>query len=358
MLFACAASRTSLATATRQTTSSAARSFQTLNGRPAAARAAPAARGAPAGRRPPAPPGRAARRALSAAPKWSFHGRPLPEDKCVPLDGPCGRKRFERALVGGTAENHFKLANQFLTQSSPPSCGVTTLAMVMNALAIDPNVRWKGGWRWFDEAMVLGNCCKAPEEVDERGITMHEFASMARCHGAVAEHWHHEANAGEGHGACGPASLATFRRHVVASATSSDPPLVVASFDRSALGQTGAGHFSPLSAYDVRTDSVLVLDVARFKYPPWWVALEHLYDAMEATDADSGFSRGYFRVSPKIANRRRHAQRDAQSDGGGGGSCPAHSLMRSYCPLEVRKKCKSSCASPSRAASTLVRPPR
>ncbi|KAH8075336.1 hypothetical protein JL721_1339 [Aureococcus anophagefferens] len=163
--------------------------------------------------------------------------------------------------------------------------------MVMNALAIDPNVRWKGGWRWFDEAMVLGNCCKAPEEVDERGITMHEFASMARCHGAVAEHWHHEANAGEGHGACGPASLATFRRHVVASATSSDPPLVVASFDRSALGQTGAGHFSPLSAYDVRTDSVLVLDVARFKYPPWWVALEHLYDAMEATDADSGLSR-------------------------------------------------------------------
>ena len=103
---------------------------------------------------------------------------------------------------------------------------------------------------------------------------------------------------------------------------------------------------------------LLVLDTARFKYPPWWVALEHLYDAMEATDADSGFSRGYFRVSPKIANRRRHAQRDAQSDGGGGGSCPAHSLMRSYCPLEVRKKCKSSCASPSRAASTLVRPPR
>ena len=37
-----------------------------------------------------------------------------------------------------------------------------------------------------------------------------------------------------------------------------------------ALLQTGDGHFSPVAGYHAGTDSVLVLDVARFKYPPYW----------------------------------------------------------------------------------------
>ena len=37
------------------------------------------------------------------------------------------------------------------------------------------------------------------------------------------------------------------------------------------LGQTGDGHFSPIGGYDAASDQVLLLDVARFKYPPHWV---------------------------------------------------------------------------------------
>ena len=40
---------------------------------------------------------------------------------------------------------------------------------------------------------------------------------------------------------------------------------VVASYDRRSLGQTGTGHFSPIAAYEKSSDSVLILDVARFK---------------------------------------------------------------------------------------------
>lgn len=47
---------------------------------------------------------------------------------------------------------------------------------------------------------------------------------------------------------------------------------VVASYDRRSLGQTGSGHFSPLAALDEVSDSVLVLDVARFK-----VRLSNIY---------------------------------------------------------------------------------
>lgn len=40
---------------------------------------------------------------------------------------------------------------------------------------------------------------------------------------------------------------------------------LVVSYSRKELLQTGDGHFSPIGAYDVASDMVLVLDTARFK---------------------------------------------------------------------------------------------
>ena len=39
----------------------------------------------------------------------------------------------------------------------------------------------------------------------------------------------------------------------------------------------GDGHFSPIGGYSAKEDLVLILDTARFKYPPHWVPLEMLY---------------------------------------------------------------------------------
>ena len=68
-------------------------------------------------------------------------------------------------------------------------------------------------------------------------------------------------------------------------------------YSRSSLGQTGSGHFSPLGAYDPDSDRLLVLDVARFKYPPHWVTVSDLWEAMKGVDSDTGNSRGYAMVS-------------------------------------------------------------
>lgn len=54
-------------------------------------------------------------------------------------------------------------------------------------------------------------------------------------------------------------------------------------WDNLLLGVTAAGDLSVLVAligYHEETDSVLIMDVARFKYPPHWVPLMHLADAM------------------------------------------------------------------------------
>lgn len=57
--------------------------------------------------------------------------------------------------------------------------------------------------------------------------------------------------------------------------------------------QTGTGHFSPIGGYHAERDMVLILDVARFKYPPHWVPLSLLWEAMESIDESTGRHRGY-----------------------------------------------------------------
>jgi hypothetical protein len=58
------------------------------------------------------------------------------------------------------------------------------------------------------------------------------------------------------------------------------------------LGCTGDGHFSPIGGYHKARDLVLILDTARFKYPPHWVPLPGLHAAMGLLDKVTGKARG------------------------------------------------------------------
>jgi Phytochelatin synthase len=71
----------------------------------------------------------------------------------------------------------------------------------------------------------------------------------------------------------------------------------VANFSRKVLGQTGDGHFSPIGGYHKDRDLVLIMDVARFKYPPFWVPLEMLWASMAVDDETTKSPRGYFILS-------------------------------------------------------------
>lgn len=69
------------------------------------------------------------------------------------------------------------------------------------------------------------------------------------------------------------------------------------------MSQTGDGHFSPIGAFDESSDSVLVLDVARFKYSPHWLPLGALVKAMRAPDSVTGLPRGWLGVRAAQAPR-------------------------------------------------------
>lgn len=206
----------------------------------------------------------------------SLYRRPLPDD-LVPFAEAEGRLVFRDALATGHMEGFFALSEQFHTQADPAFCGLGSLVVALNALAIDPGRLWKGPWRWFSEELL--DCCQPLERVREKGIPLDELACLAECNGAEAR--------------VERSSLDALRSDVIAAARSAREPVVVASYTRKVLGQTGDGHFSPIGGYHPGRDLVLLLDVARFKYPPHWVPLAKLHEAMQAVDPETGRPRGW-----------------------------------------------------------------
>lgn len=86
-------------------------------------------------------------------------------------------------------------------------------------------------------------------------------------------------------------------RNLITSSLSNPNQRLIVNFNRADIGQIGHGHFSPIGAYDSSTDSVLILDVAKYKYPPSWVKTSALLTAIQSIDPTSGKSRGLMRVT-------------------------------------------------------------
>lgn len=172
-------------------------------------------------------------------------------------------------------ENYFALAAQFRTQDEPAFCALSTLVMVLNALEVDPGKVWKGPWRWYHENML--DCCVPIDIIAKSGLTFDQFSCLAICNTLAVNAVRVNDQASEDQ----------FRSEVRRVSLIADEVIVV-SYSRQALGQTGSGHFSPIGGYHPGRDLVLIMDVARFKYPPHWVTVSLLFEAMKLIDKDTG----------------------------------------------------------------------
>ena len=131
------------------------------------------------------------------------------------------------------------------------------------------------------------DCCDPLDVVRAKGITLAKLNCLARCNGASSVLKY----------AMGMTEQ-EFREDVIAACSSpARRSVLVASYARPVLNQSGSGHFSPIGGYHQGRDLVLILDVARFKYPPHWVPLTTLFLAMQGIDKDSNKSRGYLMLS-------------------------------------------------------------
>jgi hypothetical protein len=228
----------------------------------------------------------------------TFYQRPLPSN-LIAFASKEGKQIFQEALLDKTLDGFFPLIQQFSTQQEPAYCGLSSLSMVLNALGIDPNRRWKGPWRWYAEELL--DCCVPLHMVQKQGISLHEFQCLARCNGVICDLVRPSIDDNVSSSTT-EKELQEFRQAILNSMTQFDDnqqlhSCVVVSFDRRVLNQTGTGHFSPIGGYNKKRDLVLVLDSARFKYPPFWVDIKLLYEAMKPIDPMTKMSRGYFIIS-------------------------------------------------------------
>ena len=278
--------------------------------------------------------------------KWSFYKRVLPPNLTA-LNSIEGKTLFREAMSQGMMEPYFPLSEQFLTQSDPAFCGVATLAMVLNSLEIDPTVRrWStSGWRWFDEDVLLGpgsQCCINRDYVRSYGITLDQFLQMGKCFGADVKLFRPPFRVtSEGTNCSDPNCIDSFRTDVL-KYSQKGKSLLVTSFCRSDLKQTGDdGHFSPIAGYHQPSDQVLILDVARFKYSPYWVPIKDLYLAMSSVDETTRRPRGWL-IIKKSARRigqsnflNREGKRPVEivaSHDDDAESCPIGVIKKEFCP--------------------------
>ena len=77
------------------------------------------------------------------------------------------------------------------------------------------------------------------------------------------------------------------------------------------LSQTGSGHFTPVAGYSEKENMVLLLDTARFKYPPHWVDTELLHHSVRVP-TKIGTRRGFILLTRKASELERATQSPGQ----------------------------------------------
>src|SRR5271155_189460 len=222
---------------------------------------------------------------------------PLP-DRLVDLRTPQGEAFL---LEAHALEAYFPISVVFETQKTQAYCGVASMVMVLNALhAPAPTSPEYQPYSIFTQDNLLDDKTEAIRPRDllaHRGMTLDQLGGILALHPVTVE-VHHAA----------PGGVDEFRKSA-ADYLARENHFVLVNYYRKALGQEWGGHISPLAAYDERTDRFLILDVARYKYPPVWVATSDLFDAMNTPDPDNaGKMRGYALIAGQPATASAPAQ--------------------------------------------------
>jgi len=193
-----------------------------------------------------------------------------------------------RARMPADAD-YWQLAPNFTAQITQSYCSVASAVTVLNAMPIakpvDPTY---APYAYFTQSnFFTPEVVKviSPKTVLEMGMTREQMAETLSHQGVKAISIAGDTLSEEG------------LRTLLKKALGDDGQFVLANYYRANLGQVGGGHWSALAAYDAQSDSVLILDVAKYKYPPAWVSISLLQQAIATIDTVSNKARGLVIVS-------------------------------------------------------------
>jgi hypothetical protein len=193
-----------------------------------------------------------------------------------------------RARMPADAD-YWQLAPNFTAQITQSYCSVASAVTVLNAMPIkkpvDPTY---APYAYFTQSnFFTPEVVKviSPKTVLEMGMTREQMAETLSRQSVNAVSIAGDTLTEEG------------LRALLKKALGDDGQFVLANYYRATLGQVGGGHWSALAAYDAQSDSVLILDVAKYKYPPSWVSISLLQQAIATIDTVSNKARGLVIVS-------------------------------------------------------------
>lgn len=215
----------------------------------------------------------------------TFAALPLPNN-LIALASPAGTRLLQESPQ---QQKFLALITHYTAQKTQTYCSIATSAIVLNALKIpapiDPAYKPYAYFTQDDFFTPAITQIIAPEEVGKHGMDLATLGKVLATFPLQVQIVH-----------ASEVSLPQFRSQVV-MALKKPRTVVIANFLRSAIQEQGGGHFSPIAAYNKRTDRFLILDVAPYKYPAMWVTAQDLLASMQTIDTDSKISRGFIIAS-------------------------------------------------------------
>jgi len=234
----------------------------------------------------------------------------------VPWHSQEGIRRLKRSKHKGS---FYQLAHHFQPQINPLYCGIATSVIVLNALRAEtgmipsqktlevklPKV-WGGEripFTSYSQATLLNAETEKikPREIIELkkqeagkgefdpGLCLADLKGILQVYGLKVELHHADQR---------PARGVKSFRNMALKVINEIGKFLVVNFHGESMGATTGGHISPLAAYDTKSDSVLLMDVAGFENSWFWAPVEQLYRAMATLD--DGVHRGWLVVSDKV----------------------------------------------------------
>lgn len=194
------------------------------------------------------------------------------------------------------SQQYWQLAKYFTTENGTTFCGPASDVMVLNALGIQPALSPAHmQYAIFDQNNIFYNKDLIkdeimPQYVYARGLTIEQTAEIINKQdtiGSKAQAKVFHANEFKNEDA--------FKIKLLNSMK--EGKYIIINYSRTGMGAQGGGHFSPLAAYNPSKDMWLLMDVARYKYPPAWIKTSDLYKAIQAKDSTSNKPRGVIIIS-------------------------------------------------------------
>ncbi len=213
----------------------------------------------------------------------------------------------------------YQLANFYQAQNNPIHCSSATALIIKNALfyeqipsqesaeiikpdgQIIPFKLFASQENFFNEKTdkiksreiiyykkpkIVENEDGSKTEIYDPGLNLHDFAKILKIHKIKSKIFYQKNNS--------ELDLSRFRE-IAKKVLNDKNNFLVANFDGKIFGNKTSGHISPIVAYDEKSDSLLVLDVALHKNPWYWVNLIDIVKAMNTQDGEN--FRGYLIVS-------------------------------------------------------------